>query len=57
MLGTSGFLIARHLEETDAMRIIQIGLLVVLLSGLLSGAANACPAGYQPCGRGVCCPR
>ena len=39
------------------MRIILTGLLVLLLGGLLSGAANACPPGYEPCGRGVCCPR
>ena len=38
------------------MRIILVGLLALLLGGLLSETANACPSGYVPCGRGVCCP-
>lgn len=39
------------------MRVILVALLALFVTGLWSEAANACPPGYEPCGRGVCCPR
>jgi hypothetical protein len=39
------------------MRSIIFGLLILMLGNALATSAQACPPGYDPCGRGVCCPR
>ncbi len=40
------------------MRLMVIGLLALSFTVLLPDVAHAaCPDGYVPCGRGVCCPR
>jgi hypothetical protein len=38
------------------MRLILVLLLALASIHVMAGIANACPADYVPCGRGVCCP-
>ena len=39
------------------MRILIIAMLALLIGSALATTAGACPSGYAPCGRGVCCPK
>jgi hypothetical protein len=38
------------------MRLLILSLFALLLVGAMAPGAHACPDGYVPCGRGVCCP-
>lgn len=38
------------------MRMLFLGLVGLMLLSMNIVAAQSCPEGYQPCGRGICCP-